>query len=59
MNDTITRPDIITATVLLGDADAEVRLRAAVDLGTWRAAEAAPALVARMGTNRATPSERR
>ena len=50
MNDTITRPDIITATVLLGDADAEVRLRAAVDLGTWRAAEAAPALVARMGT---------
>ena len=50
MNDTITRPDIITAIVLLGDADAEVRLRAAVDLGTWRAAEAAPALLARLGT---------
>ena len=49
MNDTITRPDTTTAIVLLGDADAEVRLRAAVDLGTWRAAEAAPALVARLG----------
>ncbi len=49
MNDTTTRPDIIAATVLLGDADAELRLRAAVDLGTWRAAEAAPALVARLG----------
>lgn len=49
MTDTITRPDLITATVLLGDADAELRLRAAVDLGTWRAAEAAPALVARLG----------
>lgn len=49
MTDTITGPDIITATVLLGDADDEVRLRAAVDLGTWRAAEAAPALVARLG----------
>ncbi|MFT4297098.1 MAG: HEAT repeat domain-containing protein [Micropruina sp.] len=49
MTDTINRPDLITATVLLGDADAESRLRAAVDLGTWRAAEAAPALVARLG----------
>jgi translation elongation factor EF-Ts len=49
MTDTVTRPDITTATVLLGDADAELRLRAAVDLGTWRASAAAPALVARLG----------
>lgn len=41
--------DVTIATALLGDADEELRLRAAVDLGTWRASEAAPALVARLG----------
>ena len=50
MSNTITTiDDVTTALVLLGDADEELRLRAAVDLGTWRAAEAAPALVARLG----------
>lgn len=47
--DTITADRVSSAIVLLGDADPEVRLRAAVDLGTWRADEAAPALVARLG----------
>lgn len=41
--------DVIAATVLLGDADADLRLRAAVDLGTWRAVSAAHALVDRLG----------
>ena len=47
--DTVTADPVASAIVLLGDADPEVRLRAAVDLGTWRADEAAPALVARLG----------
>ena len=47
--DTVTADPVASAIVLLGDADPEVRLRAAVDLGTWRADGAAPALVARLG----------
>lgn len=49
MSNTTILDDVTTAIVLLGDADEELRLRAAVDLGTWQAAEAAPALVARLG----------
>lgn len=41
--------DVAEAIDLLADADPDVRLRAAVDLGTWDAEEAAGALVARLG----------
>lgn len=41
--------DIATAILLLGDADPDVRIRAAMDLGTWTASESAPALVEQLG----------